>query len=434
MPTYQATMDWLYSFIDSEKKLPKTPLDFNLPRIQALLHALGNPQNAYPAVMIAGTKGKGSTSAMIESIARHAGLRTGLFTSPHLHSYRERIQINREPISQHDLIELVEYVKPIVAANDSALGALTTYEIGVALGLTYFAQQKIELAILEIGLGGRYDAINSVMPLVSVISSISYDHTAILGDTLAKIAYEKAGIIKPNVPVITTVQKPEAASVIADVARQQNAPLFVATLGGLHEQASGERADYPLLIVPDMLGLRGEFQMQNAQLAASTAMLLREIGFNVSDDAIRTGLATTQWAGRFELVGQHPTIIVDGAHNADSARVLMTSVQQYFPNRRIILVIGTSQDKDIRGMMAEIIPHVDQVILTQSRHPRSATPEQLQALISSIEHTRLQLTSDIPPALELAHHMAHADDVILVTGSLFVVAAAREALGLATSD
>nr|MBP8252351.1 hypothetical protein [Herpetosiphon sp.] len=130
----------------------------------------------------------------------------------------------------------------------------------------------------------------------------------------------------------------------------------------------------------------------------------------------------------------HPTIIVDGAHNADSARVLMTSVQQYFPNRRIILVIGTSQDKDIRGMMAEIIPHVDQVILTQSRHPRSATPEQLQALISSIEHTRLQLTSDIPPALELAHHMAHADDVILVTGSLFVVAAAREALGLATSD
>ncbi len=434
MLTYQQTLDWLYSFIDSEKKLPQTPLDFNLPRVAALLHALGDQQLRYPAVVVAGTKGKGSTCAFLEAILRTAGLRVGLFTSPHLHTYRERIQIDRAPIDPAALADLVERIQPLVAALDPALGPLSTYEIGVALGLTYFAEQKIDFAVLEIGLGGRYDAINTVTPLLSVITSISYDHTAILGDTLAKIAGEKAAIIKPHVPILTTVQHPEAATVIAATAAAAQAPLFIATLGGVQEQASGEQAEYPLDIVPQTLGLPGEFQMQNAQLAAGAALLLREIGLPISDDAIRSGLRTAQWPGRFETIAQAPTIVVDGAHNGDSAQVLLRSLRQSFQYERLILVLGTSSDKDIAGIVAALVPAAAAVVLTQSRHPRSTPTAVLREHAAALSSGPVLETSDIPPALELARELANPQDLICVTGSLFVVAAAREALGLAVAD
>jgi dihydrofolate synthase/folylpolyglutamate synthase len=434
MLTYQQTLDWLYGFIDSEKKLPQTPLDFNLPRVAALLHALGDPQLGYPAVVVAGTKGKGSTCAFLEAILRTAGLRVGLFTSPHLHSYRERIQINRTPIGPDELAALVERIQPAVAALDQALGPPSTYEIGVALGLSYFAAQQVDFAVLEIGLGGRYDAINTVTPLLSVITSISYDHTAILGDTLAKIAGEKAGIIKPYVPVLTTVQHPEAAATIASAAAAASAPLLIATLGGVQEQASGEQAEYPLDIVPQALGLPGEFQMQNAQLAAGAALLLRDMGLPVSDDAIRGGLATARWPGRFETIAQSPTIVVDGAHNGDSAQVLLRSLRQTFQYERLILVLGTSSDKDIAGIVRALVPAAAAVVLTQSRHPRSTPPAVLHEHVAALFSGPTIETSDIPPALEQARQLANPQDLICVTGSLFVVAAAREALGLAIAD
>lgn len=434
MLTYQQTLDWLYSFIDSEKKLPQTPLDFNLPRVTALLHALGDPHTRYPAVVVAGTKGKGSTCAMLEAILRVAGQRVGLFTSPHLHSYRERMQINRQPVSQDELVRLVAQVQPVVATLDPALGPLSTYEIGVALGLTYFAQQAIDFAVLEIGLGGRYDAINTVTPLLSVITSISYDHMAILGDTLSKIAGEKAGIIKPHVPVLTTVQPPDAATTIAEAARAAAAPLFIATLSGLQEQASGERADYPLEIVPPNLALQGEFQMQNAQLAAGAALLLREMGLPINDDAIRAGLITAQWPGRFEVIALQPTIVVDGAHNGESAHVLMRSLRQAFAYQRLILVLGTSSDKDIAGIVRELVPAAARVVLTQSRHPRSTPTAVLREQVLPLAHGLVEEASDVPPAIERARELADPQDLICVTGSLFVVAAAREALGLATAE
>ena len=434
MLTYQHSLDWLYSFIDSEKTLPQTPLDFNLPRTAALLQSLGNPHTRFPAVVVAGTKGKGSTCAMLEAVLRAAGWRVGLFTSPHLHSYRERMQVNRVLPTPAELAALVELIQPTVATLDPALGRLSTYEIGVALGLTWFAQQQVDFAVLEIGLGGRYDAVNVVTPLLSVITAISYDHMAILGDTLGKIAGEKAGIIKPNVPVLTTVQPPEAASVIADVAAKHDAPLFVATLAGVQERGSGERALYPLVIVPDALHLKGDFQMQNAQLAAGAALLLREIGLSLSDDAIRSGLATADWPGRFEVIAREPTIVVDGAHNGDSARVLMSAMRQNFSYERLILVLGTSSDKDLPAIGRELVPHAAVVLLTQSRHPRATPTAVLREHVAPLATGVVEEFVDILPALLRARELAQPNDLICVTGSLFVVAAAREALGLGVAD
>src|SRR5436190_1008192 len=227
---YQQALDYLYSFPDSEAKLPRTPAEFNLPQTSALLTAFGEPQRAFPSVVIAGTKGKGSTAALLESIARAAGLRTGLWTSPHLHSYRERMQINRQPISQAELIAAIEKLPTTLAGFDhQRYGEPTIFQLGFAIALRYFADQAVDLAILEVGLGGRYDSANVVTPLLSVITSISYDHMAVLGDTLGKIAWEKAGILKPGVPAITIAQNPEAITVIAQVAAEVGAPLSVAT-------------------------------------------------------------------------------------------------------------------------------------------------------------------------------------------------------------
>ncbi|HEY1011702.1 MAG TPA: folylpolyglutamate synthase/dihydrofolate synthase family protein [Herpetosiphonaceae bacterium] len=434
MLTYQQAMDWLYSFIDSERKLPANALDFNLPRVAALLRELGDPQTRYPAAVVAGTKGKGSTCAMLEAILRASGLKTGLFTSPHLHSYRERMQIDRTLPSQEQLAGLVERIQPAAARLDPALGRLSTYELGVALGLTHFAEQEVDFAVLEIGLGGRYDAINTVTPLVSVIASISYDHTAVLGDTLAAIAGEKAGIIKPGVPALTTVQQPEAAAVIAERAADQGAPFFIATISGVREQATGELAPYPLDIVPAALALRGEFQLANAQLAAGAAMLLREQGLPVTDRSIAAGLASASWPGRLETVASAPAIVVDGAHNGDSARVLLRALRQEFSFERLILVLGVSNDKDIAAIARELAPAAAELVLTRSPHPRSMPTAQLRELVAPLAAGPIHEAPEPAEALALARSLAGPADLICVTGSLFVVAAAREALGLAEAD
>src|SRR5215210_1313817 len=225
---YQQALDYLYSFPDSEATLPRTPAEFNLPQTAALLTAFGEPQRAFPSVVIAGTKGKGSTAALLESIARAAGLRTGLWTSPHLHSYRERMQVNRQPISQAELIGEIEAIPTRLAGFDrQRYGEPTIFQLGFAIALRYFADQAVDLAILEVGLGGRYDSANVITPLISVITSISYDHMAVLGNTLGKIAWEKAGILKPGVPAITILQQQEAMVTIARVAAEVGAPLYV---------------------------------------------------------------------------------------------------------------------------------------------------------------------------------------------------------------
>jgi dihydrofolate synthase / folylpolyglutamate synthase len=439
-PAYQAAIDYLYSFVNYETTMPPSPdhARFNLDRMRVLLREWGDPQLQYPSVVVAGTKGKGSTCALLESIGRAAGYRTGLYTSPHLHSWRERVQVDRQLITQDKFVALVDQLKPIVGRLGEH-GAPTVFELATAVALRYFADQKIDLAVLEIGMGGRYDSVNVVTPRVSVITPVSFDHMAVLGNTITEIAGAKAGIIKPSVPVVIAPQWPDAEVVIRSEAEAQGAPLYRAVLHGLLPLAKPdpERQNpiwYPVAIRPDTVALGGAHQLDNARTAVGAALLLREGGFAIADDAIAAGLGSAQWPGRFEILARNPTIVVDGAMNGESAARLREALQT-LPHRNLILVLGTSRDKDIGAIARELVPHAAAVVLTRSRHPRSADIETLaehvQPLLRSPDVPVIH-TDDIPPALDAARNIAAPDDLICVTGSLFPVAAAREALGVAT--
>ncbi len=444
--SYQDALDYLYSFIDFERKPARTPQQaaHNLARMRAWLAALGDPQQHFQSVVIAGTKGKGSTAAMLESILRAAGYRTGMWTSPHLNSYRERIQVDRTLISQADLIALVQQIPPLLEHFDSAsLGVPTTFELGFGLALRHFANQGVQVAVVEVGLGGRYDCANVLTPLVSLVASISYDHTNVLGTTLSKIAYDKAGIFKPAVPAITVPQHPEAAAMLMQVAQQVGTPLHLAAplpdeTEEVCRDANINRTSLPLLACPvePTPRLRGAFQRENARLACGAAVLLRQhptSPLDISDAAIRTGLDTVQWAGRLEVIRQQPLIVLDGAHNGDSAHKLVRALRDEFNYARLLLVLGISRDKHIDAILSELLPATALLMLTRSRHPRA-----LSDLASLAERCRawyageILITDNVPDALELVQQHATPADLICVTGSLFVVGAARETLGVAT--
>lgn len=433
-PAYQEALDWLYSFINTEHKLPTSRAEFNLPRTEALLRLLGDPQLRYPSVVIAGTKGKGSTAAMIESILRAAGMQIGLYTSPHLHSFRERIQIDRQLISQATLVEMVEALKPVVGQLDQRLGRPSVFELGTALALLYFARRGVDFAVLEIGLGGRFDAVNVVTPLASAITSISFDHRHILGETLGAIAFEKAGILKPGVPAVTVPQQPEAMTVIAQVAEERGAPLFIAGEAGLSIYGSAEVQPYPVDIRPEAIALRGPVQLENARLATGIALLLRQSGYAIPAEAMAAGLATVTWPARLEVVSERPLVVADGAHNGDSARKLLAALRRLFRFERLILVFGALADKEIDAMAAALVPEADAIIITRSRHPRSATLEQLESAVKGYLSGSLAAADDVPPAIEEALRLAGPNDLVCVTGSLAVAAAAREFFGLGEPD
>jgi dihydrofolate synthase/folylpolyglutamate synthase len=448
---YQQALDYLYSFPDSEAKLPRTPAEFNLPQTAALLAAFGDPQHALRCVVVAGTKGKGSTCVLLEAIARAAGLRTGLWTSPHLHSYRERIQVHRQPIGRAELIAAVETIPARLAGFDrQTYGEPTIFQLGFALALRHFADQRVDLAILEVGLGGRYDSANVVVPLLSAITSISYDHMAILGYTLAQIAWEKAGILKPGVPAITVPQHPEAMEVIARVAAEVGAPLHVVPEIG--DWRLGIAQDQSLISNPQSLtvlepfdryhgptttALGGTFQRENARLAVGAALLLRDVGLPLADAAIAEGLAAARWPGRMEIVAGEPPIVLEGAHNGDSAHKLVESLGELFPGRPIVFVLGVSQGHSVEHILAEIAPYAAALVLTRSRHPRAVTDlaglavQAAPLLERDAGSAPVALADNAAEALERARAMVGPADVICVTGSLFVVATAREALGIA---
>ena len=432
-PGYQAALDWMYSFINYENRMPpsREHAGLNIERMRWLLPRLGSPHERFPSLIVAGTKGKGSTAAMIESILRAGGYRTGFYSSPHLHSWRERIQVDRELIPQADVVRLMERVKGVVEQLPVEFEAPTTFEIATATALTYFAERGVHVAVLEVGMGGRKDSVNVVTPRLSVITPISYDHVAVLGPTLADIAGAKAGIIKPGVPAITAPQEPEALAVIKQEAGGCS-PLWQADAEGLRPLLNGEATatrPYPLAITSEAVALRGAHQTENARLAAGAVMLLEEQGLPVAPAAFAEGLATVRWPARFEVVEGRPVIVIDGAVNGASAARLRAELQT-IPHERLILILGTSRDKEMRALAAELVPQASMVIVTRSLHPRSADQETLAAAIEPFLRGPLFITGDIPPALEKARALAGEDDLICVTGSLFVAAAAREALGM----
>ena len=409
-----------------------------LERIQGFLELLANPQAHLRCIQVAGSKGKGSTCAFLTYILREAGFKTGLYTSPHLADFRERIRIlspkskglksNTEfegMIPRARLAQLVSRLRPVIEKYNrtSKFGPLTFFEVYTALAFLYFKEEKVDFAVLETGLGGRLDATNVVRPLVSVITPISYEHTDKLGRTLKKIAAEKAGIIKgPGSVVISAAQKREALAVIRNKCKKEGAELFVAgkdiTCKGSAKRftVQGIQAEYKNL----KIRLCGSHQLENACVALAAIESLRRHNINVDIASLRRGLYNTLWPGRCEVTLKNPLVVLDGAQNPASAKVLKKAIKESFRYRRLILVFGVSNDKDIRGMADELRVLADAVILTRSLNPRATDPQLLRKYFPA-KDKQMYITNSVKEAKNIAWQLAHKKDLILVTGSLFVV-------------
>jgi dihydrofolate synthase/folylpolyglutamate synthase len=403
--------------------------EFNLDRMFALMEELGNPQTKYPIIHVAGTKGKGSVCALCASALQAAGYKVGMYTSPHLLDYCERIQINDEPISHEFMVELVEEIKPAVAR----IPKLTTFEITTALGFLAFARQGCEAAVIEVGLGGRLDATNIVTPKVSVITSLSYDHMAVLGDTLEKIAGEKAGIIKYGVPVVSSTQKPEALDVIERVVKLENSSFTLIGKDVKYESISHALDGQVVSIRPsknirgysttDPMELRipflGTHQIENAATAYAA---LKASGLEISDKAIQKGFAQVKWRGRFEVARRDPPVIFDSAHNEDSFAKLRETLETYFPGKDVYLIFGASEDKNIPGMFAAMKSKIKRLIITRADHPRALEVEKIVGLAdqAGIES---EAVSPVESALRRALELSAIDgSIVLSAGSMFVTA------------
>jgi len=430
---YLATLDYLYSFVDFSltKGMRYSPEQFDLGRMHAFVRALGNPERAYPSIHVAGTKGKGSVSSMCSAALQAAGYRVGLYTSPHLHDYAERIRIDHASIPHQDLVSLVEEIKPVI----ESIPGLSTFEITTGLAFQYFLHRKVDVAVLEVGLGGRLDATNVVEPSVSVITSLSFDHTQILGNTLPEIAREKAGIIKTGVPVVVSPQEEAARRVIEQIAAERSAPLiqvgrdysFAPLSHSLEGQSlqvwnGSEKRDAEQLVIP----LLGAHQVENAATAYAALQEFSRRALPLSEGSIQRGFTQVTWPGRFEILQHQPPVVVDSAHNRDSAQRLRQALDDYFPGMPVIMVFGASEDKDIEGMFAELSARVQEVIATKSFHPRAIEPEQIVEIANQYGKSA-KIVPDIPDALDVALDLADGDKMTLVTGSIFVVAATREA-------
>lgn len=438
---YQKILNYLYSFVDySLTKADRlAQANFDLSRMFEFMHRLGDPHTSYPLIHIAGTKGKGSVTAMCSSILQAAGYRTGMYTSPHLEDYAERIQVNGIPIPHSDLIELVERIKPEI----EAIPHLTTFEITTALGFLYFKEVGVDAAVIEVGLGGRLDATNVVTPRVSVITSISYDHMMVLGNTLAAIATEKCGIIKPQIPVVSAPQDPEAMAVIERIASQRNAPLAVVGRDifarSIHQELTHQILEFDRSLhngsegnfgLPGKfqvaLPLLGDHQVENAAVAYLAIDRFRQNALPVTDEQIAEGFSRTFWPGRFEILQKDPPIILDCAHNRESCHQLMLTLQTMFPNYKALLIFGASEDKDIDGMLDELIPYIDHAIFTKSFHPRAISPYLLEQKIHN-NQIAVRIVENVADAIQQALKLIAENQVVLVTGSIFVVAEARHA-------
>lgn len=408
--TYSQAIEYLYSLRWFGAK-------FGLATTRKLAALAGDPQDKLRFIHVAGTNGKGSTCAMLESVYRAAGLRVGLFTSPHLVVFGERIQINRQQVPASEVARLVSELRPLVEGFPAEEHP-TFFEVVAIMALRYFAEQRCDLVIWETGLGGRLDATNIVTPLASVITNIQYDHQKWLGETLASIAGEKAGIIKPGIPVITGADAPEALAVIAETARQQGAPL---TLVKAADAAAPplDRVAMPLL---------GRHQKMNAAVALATVRVL-EPQMRVSDDVLKAGLEKVHWAGRLQLVtlpsGQR--LLLDGAHNISGVETLVAALKEYFPGARPTLMLGILQDKDWAAMCQALAPLAGRVLLVPVHSERTAAP-----------HGLAEVCRQANPAAQVVEHDSIADALqdaasdpfVTVAGSLYLVGETMDLLRL----
>jgi dihydrofolate synthase/folylpolyglutamate synthase len=438
--TYDQALDFIYSKIDFSftKQQRYSEEVFNLDRMRVFMQKLGDPQHAYKTVHVAGTKGKGSISAMLTSTLIASGYRTGFYSSPHMIDYTERIQVDGNPIPQEDFVRIINQIYPLIQENQG----LTTFEITTAVAFQYFKDMQIDMGVIEVGLGGRLDATNIIHPEVSVIASISLDHMGILGNTLEAIAGEKAGIIKKDIPVVVSPQKASVLTVFEQFAQERKAHLIKT---GEIIKFTDRKSDlvnqqfniiYPSNISKDTksqlkeeiqlsIPLLGKHQMENAGTAFCALKVLQEKGYAITDQTLQKGFQTVSWPGRFEFLRKKPFLIIDAAHNNESSQRLVETVQELFPDKKIILIFGASEDKDIQGMLNNFSKITRLIIFTQSTHPRAAKPENVQQILQTLSCDTIVI-EDIQQALKFALEQTQKEDIILASGSVFVAAAIRE--------
>ena len=411
---------------------------FHLERMLLLMERLGDAHLAVPTVHIAGTKGKGSTSAMTSAILRAQGYKVGLYTSPHLHSATERIRVNGMPVSQQEFASVVEQIWPVVeqVGSSGGYGGVTTFEAMTAMAFVHFRQIDADFQVMEVGLGGRLDSTNIVKPQVCAITSISLDHTVTLGDTIAKIAFEKAGIIKEGVPVVVAPQQNEAMAVIADVAEQRGAPLL-----SMAERFSWQkrRADMlgqsfalkgPSSVYELETPLLGDYQMENAATAVAIAETLRTQGVELDDASITRGIRNVHWPARLQVLATRDNggrlLVVDGAHNPYSMERLVEAVRDHFPFERLILIFGALSGHSAAGMLRALLPLSPKVLATHSRHPRSASGATIAQAAAELGMEVVFASENVGEATRKALAMCGENDLVLGTGSLSVAAEITE--------
>ena len=414
--SYKESVSWLFG-------LQKYGIKFGLSKTTNLLKAFGNPHHNQHYIHIAGTNGKGSVGAILESILMQAGLKVGLYTSPHLVSFTERFRINRELITKDQAASLIREIYEVTSQKEPP----TFFELTTAMTLIYFFRKDVDISIIEAGMGGRLDATNVIYPMVSIITNIGLDHQHFLGDTIIDIAKEKGGIIKKEIDLVTAVDQPPVVKLFESLCRKRDAPFWrVGKHARYRRLSSGLLGYYGL---QDRfrnleLGLKGRFQHRNAALALLALEILKRKGMTISDEAIQLGLTDPLWPGRLEEVASDPTIILDGAHNPSAMRSLAQAIDNEFHFEKLILVLGIMEDKDISNIFTKILPLAHKVIYTRPTYYRAANPQYLMDVAKKFGkdgEVRLPLSK----AIERARDLADKKTLILITGSLFTVGEAK---------
>ena len=404
-------------------RLRRFGIQLGLDTITRLMKGLGNPQDHFPSIHVAGTNGKGSIAAFLSSVLTHGGYKVGLYTSPHLVRFNERIQINGHPISDDDAARVAETVQRIYTQGEPP----TFFECATAMALHYFASEGVDWAVLETGMGGRYDATNVVQPEMSIISNISMEHQEYLGNTLAEIACEKAGIIKRGAGVVTGTRQKSALQVIEHATIEKGVPLC--RLGKEIRIRRDREGGFTYLGMnrrwPRVkIGLIGDHQITNAALALGAIELLSRKGLNLTDEAIYAGLAATHWPGRLEVFSQQPFVLLDGAHNPSAVKTLRKFLQNSSHFRRLIMVVGILRDKAWKPMLRELVGISDRMILTSPQYERAADPHELASFVRTLEQDPVVMPH-LPDAVSLALEEANPADAVCITGSLYTVGDAR---------
>ncbi len=409
------------AYEDSVKSLyglQKFGIKFGLSKTENLLQAFGNPHVGQRYIHLAGTNGKGSTAAFMASVLREAGLRVGLYTSPHLVRFTERFLINGKEMTEQEAHGLIQEMKSIFSAEEPP----TCFEATTAMALVYFARENTDIAIMEVGMGGRLDATNIIHPMVSGITNISMEHREYLGNTLVEVAREKAGIIKEGVELVTAATQPEVLGLFETTARKKGAPFYRVGKEIRYRSSAGGLSFYgrKWRMEKLRLGLTGKFQARNSALALGMLEVLHDKGIQIPETAIRDGMLKVTWPGRMQIVGRNPTIMLDGAHNPGAAKALADSIGEESGYRRIILVVGIMGDKEIVKVLRPTVSLADYVFYTQPAYWRAAAPEVLMQKAAFLGKPG-ETVPELSAAIAKAKEMAGPEDLILITGSLFTV-------------